>query len=344
MTARVTFDCLTFEQNKNTLVLFKIKAKELLEFASVARKTEETPDGYQRMFSEFRKKSIAKFIDTGNIIPVSVLISIDKASLSKDKKQITIENSPNNAWIIDGQHRTLGAALAEAEIELPVIAMLKAGQAEQVLQFVTINREAKGVPSSLYIDLLGRLPRELSPKETAQNRASDIADVLNKSETSPFYNRIAITSSPKAGQISKSNFVRKVEPLVTFERGKLSDFPLVQQTKIIENYFRAIEKVFNWELKKERPIFYQTVGFGAFMKSFEYIFNTIINRTNGSFTVQDIIGLLKEVLEETDLKDGIEGWTQYGTGEKAENNAASELKTAITTIISQSEFKTSIKL
>ena len=342
MTKILKYDCLAFNQNGKDLVFFKIKAKDLLKFANVARKTEDNPDGYQRMFSEYRKKAIAKYIDDKNILPNSILISFDEARLEENKTKIIFAAKENSAWIIDGQHRVLGASYANTEIELPVIALLNANQEEQVLQFVTINREAKGVPSSLYIDLLGKLPRELSPKEVAQNRASDIADKLNEDEYSPLYNRIATTSSPKAGQISKSNFVRKVEPLISIEKGRLNTFTMVEQVKIINNYFKAIEKVFNQELKKDRPIFYQTIGFGAFMKSFELIFNTVLNLTNGGFEVQDIISLFKSVAP--DLNTSLSSWSQYGTGEKAENNAANEIKTLIQKVNAQSDLKTSIRL
>lgn len=342
MKEKLQYDCLTFNQNNKDLVFFKVKAKDLLEFASVARKTYETPEGYQRMFSEYRKKAIAKYINNGNIVPNSILISFDKAKLNKEKNIISFEKKANTAWIIDGQHRVLGAYAADIEIELPVIAMINASTEEQILQFVTINREAKGVPSSLYIDLLGRLPRDLSPKEVAQNRASDIADRLNENAYSPFYNRIATISSPKAGQISKSNFVKKLEPLIVPERGRLNDFTMQEQVKIIDNYFKAIEKAFPQELKKDRPIFYQTIGFGAFMKAFELIFNTIVNKTCGGFEVENIVNLLN--LFSLDLQTNISLWNQYGTGEKAETAASNEIKTYIQQINSQSEWKSSIRL
>ena len=76
--------------------------------------------------------------------------------------------------------------------------------------------------------------------------------------------------------------------------------------------------------------------------SFELIFNTVLNLTNGGFEVQDIISLFKSVAP--DLNTSLSSWSQYGTGEKAENNAANEIKTLIQKVNAQSDLKTSIRL
>lgn len=68
---------------------------------------------------------------------------------------------------------------------------------EQINQFVTINREAKGVPTSLYYDLLKHLPTNTSESEVSKARAVDIAHALRKNETSPFYQRIVVIEAPK---------------------------------------------------------------------------------------------------------------------------------------------------
>ncbi len=58
---------------------------------------------------------------------------------------------------------------------------------EQINCFVTINREQKGVPSSLYYELLKHLPGSRSEAELAKERAADMATELKIDETSPFY-------------------------------------------------------------------------------------------------------------------------------------------------------------
>ncbi|MCH8863018.1 MAG: hypothetical protein IID51_10965, partial [Proteobacteria bacterium] len=55
--------------------------------------------------SPAREKKIADFIDDGNVIPNSVLISFQHAKLSRDKTTLTVDNRQDAGWIIDGQHR-----------------------------------------------------------------------------------------------------------------------------------------------------------------------------------------------------------------------------------------------
>ena len=58
--------------------------------------------------------------------------------------------------MIDGQHRLAGAHEAVAlgtDLVLPVIGFLDLSIEKQVELFITINKEARGVPASLYIDL-----------------------------------------------------------------------------------------------------------------------------------------------------------------------------------------------
>ena len=108
---------------------------------------------------------------------------------------------------------------------------------------MTINREAKNVPTSLYLDLLRELPASKNPAEVAKERAADVATQLRRVENSPFYEKIVVATSPKAGQLSLTNFVRKIAPLVTPEKGMLSEYTEWEQQSIISNYSRISSKI-----------------------------------------------------------------------------------------------------
>jgi hypothetical protein len=88
----------------------------------------------------------------------------------------------------------------------------------QIEQFVTINSEARGVPTSLVYDLISYLPSKINPNDIARERAIEIAKEIRKTPGAALQNRIVTTSSPKNGQVSLTNFVRKVQPLVHPER------------------------------------------------------------------------------------------------------------------------------
>jgi hypothetical protein len=71
------------------------------------------------------------------------------------------------ALVVDGQHRLLGAALADSLIKLPVILLPHASWVDQVFQFVLINETAKKVDTSLLTDIFGN---SLTPEEQAEVR------------------------------------------------------------------------------------------------------------------------------------------------------------------------------
>lgn len=71
------------------------------------------------------------------------------------------------ALVVDGQHRLLGAALAEHPIQLPVVLLPRASWVDQVFQFVLINEAAKKVDTSLLTDIFGN---SLTPNEQEEVR------------------------------------------------------------------------------------------------------------------------------------------------------------------------------
>jgi DGQHR domain-containing protein len=228
--------------------------------------------------------------------------------------------------VIDGQHRLAGAHQAAVDgddIELAVIAFVGLDEDSQIRQFVTINREGKGVPTSLVLDLLKRLP-DKSPADTARERAHDLATELRKNPESVFYERIAVITSPKSGQISNTNFVRKVAPLVNDEKGLLKVFSLVEQERIIENYFRGVKMCFGEEWSKSPNIFFQTIGFGALMNVFDRVFHLTLS-AYGGFRVPDIAKVLS-VASGFDFDQ----WRAKGSGNKAEQEAGTDLMVELT--------------
>ena len=180
------------------------------------------------------------------------------------------------AWVIDGQHRLAGAfqaAQSNHNISLLVVAFVGLTEKEQVEQFITINDEARGVPRSILLDLNRRLSFAKTEKEESEDRASDIGNALRRDPDSIFFGKITVVESPKTGQISLGNFVRKVAALVHPSKGILRTRSLLEQTKIIDNYFSAFRDVFPSEWRKVDNVFLTTIGFGGLMNAFEDVSN-----------------------------------------------------------------------
>lgn len=316
-----TYDILRSRQGKFEIISFFAPAKELWSFVSINQKTEdeEDEDGYQRFASAARVKAISRFVDAGNPIPLSILVTLEKRSISLESKKVTINASKKAGWVIDGQHRLLGAKEATGDILLPVVAFIGLSIDEQINQFVTINKEAKGVPTSLYYSLLKKLPPRLSAVETAKERAADVAMILRNDEESPFASKIVITTSPKSGQLSLVNFVRKVSPLVKEDNGLLSNYSPDEQAKIIDNYYLAIRNVFAKSFDRSDSVFFQTAGFGAMLNFFQFVWPICLSEKN-SFAVSDVTEIL-QTLSHID----VEKWRTYGSGNAVETSIHKDL-------------------
>ena len=220
-------------QHDRVLYLFAASAKTLFEILDINQREPDKDEGYQRILSGSRVRSISDFVDQHRTIAPAIVVTMQGAQFDEDAGELLVPNRSGSGWVIDGQHRLAGAAKASKDIELPVVAFLDLEIESQIFQFVTINRTAKGVPTSLYLDLLKHLPLTKKPGEIAKDKAADIANALRVDEESPLFNRITIVP-PKPGQtISLTNFVRKVAPLVQTDpvRSPISSYTLPEQKK-----------------------------------------------------------------------------------------------------------------
>lgn len=299
-------------QGKYELYGFAIGAKKLWKLTQINRKELDKEAGYQRALSDARRKTIAEYIDAGNTIPNAILVVFDDKDVKFDAKanQLILPDKKNIGWVIDGQHRLAGAEKAKTDIDIFVLAFLNLELAEQVRQFVVVNREAKGVPTSLYIDLLKSLPDEKTEAERAKERANDINTALRRDPDSIFYNRI-VFGAPKKGQMSLTNFVRKIAPFVSV-KGKFNLYSLDEQRGIIHNYFKALENIFPAEFSENKMSFFNTLNFGAIINVLPTVFDLAQKHYLG-FRVEDAGKVLKTI-DDFEFAD----WAQYGTGSSAE--------------------------
>jgi DGQHR domain-containing protein len=326
----IQFSAIEVVQGKHTFYVFKAKSTELWSFLSINRRLEEKDLGYQRVLSSARVSAVASHIRSGNPIPNSLLVALDGATFDNAAGTLTIPSGTDVGWVIDGQHRLAGAHEAATsvvgtgpDIDLCVVAFLKASEEFQIEQFVVVNREAKGVPTALVYDLLKKLPGKKTSADVAIERAAEIANSLRLDESSVFYNRVVVTSSPQSGrQVSITNFVRKVGPHVHPDRGILKVYTLVEQTKIIENYFEALKETYPDQWRKKDNMFFRTIGFGAMMNMFEEIFQLTISTRQAKFRVVDVSAVLSS-LRHFDFDQ----WASYGSGSKAELEAAQDFRT-----------------
>jgi DGQHR domain-containing protein len=283
---------------------------------------------------------MSKHIIDKKPVPGAIIVCFDKANYDHKNAKLLIPAGSDVGWVIDGQHRLAGAetaARAGVEIELSVVAFIGLSQPQQIEQFITINREAKNVPTSLYLDLLGKLPHR-NPADSARERAVDLANRLRKDEESPFYSRVSVTIAPKPGQLSLTNFVRKIIPLVVQDKGMLGVYTELEQYKVIDNFYSAIHQTFPSEFDSKSSIFFKTLGFGALWNVFPTVFGLCLKYQQG-FEVKDVLAILKPI-ENFDFS----GWKQYGTGNQAEVNAADDLRVALDLSLAGNNLKGTLRV
>jgi hypothetical protein len=118
--------------------------------------------------------------------------------------------------------------------------------------------------------------------------------------------------------LSLTNFVRKIYPLVHKGRGILESYSLLEQSTIIDNYYKAIEQVFPAFFAGTKMIFFKTLGFGAMINAFPTVFNLSLKHRQG-FTVKDATTILKRV---EDFR--FDEWDALGSGNAVEIQAGAE--------------------
>ncbi|NWK73755.1 DGQHR domain-containing protein [Acinetobacter sp. SwsAc6] len=322
-----------FQQQDNSLYIFKIKASKLYEIVAINQREDDKDTGYQRTLSISRAKAISKYI-TQKQRPIApgLVVVFENSSFDENESTITIPDQTNAGWVIDGQHRLRGAKLAADEgidIELAVIAFLNLSESDQVEQFITINQEAKSVPASLYLDLKRQIPtlNAKTATEVAKEKTVDIADVLRKNPKSIFFEKIAVTSSPSKGQISLNNFVRKVHPHLVEGKGAFATYTSQEVAIILDNYYKGLSKYEPDFFKSaEKNIFFKTLGFGALINALPTFFQWVAKEYNSTFTIETVEqGFLK--IDHTDFN--FTSWEKAGTGSDAEKRAGTDLINAI---------------
>jgi DGQHR domain-containing protein len=334
----IVFSCIPFAQGPHEMAVFECKAKVLYQFVKINRREEKKDVGYQRALAMARVNEIARYVERSHALPTGIVLALDEdSSVDLTKKTLTIPNRPDAGWVIDGQHRLAGANRASKDIHVPVIAFLKLSLEGQVEQFVTINQKQKGVPSSLYYELLPMLPGSKSEREVLQLAAMDLAKALTSDEESPFFNKIVSTTAPRRGQLSLTNAIRKLAPHVKMTAA-LVHYAFDERKTIINNYYKALCNAFPEEYKSEESLFFRTLGFGALMNALPSFVHNAVSLYRG-LRVVDFQKLFEQI-SDFDFAQ----YHGHGTGSAAENELATELVARLSNAVSKDAVPSRIRM
>lgn len=271
---------------------FLISAKELLKYAYVHHRhltgIVEASQVYQRMLRNAKLKEIAKFIDEGGYFPNSIIVNFSKLLQWKKREifdnvaigTITLPEYFGSAWIIDGQHRLYGAARANNDVLVPVLAFENIKELEQANLFVEINVKQTSVEKKLLWDLYSDIYRD-SPDEKHKLKYQ-IAETAKKMEDSgPQKGYIDIPSKPadRPVKISLTTVCDTIEKYMPWDHLKHpTDENKTPENvaRIINSYFLVLKTLWpeDWA-KGNKGILLTNNAFGVFMMVFQDIINHI---------------------------------------------------------------------
>lgn len=176
----------------------------IAEISRIHRNSDGSLQGFQRKQIRNHVRSIVEFLDQGSVLfPNAIILAISPRAIftqsrgSKPEGDVGASQSgtlripipqdgSKEAWIVDGQQRSL--ALAEARdrsFPVPVVAFVSEDLAVHREQFILVNK-ARPLPPRLINELLPEvdvaLPRDLAPRRIP----SAIVNLLTTAPDSPF--------------------------------------------------------------------------------------------------------------------------------------------------------------
>jgi len=334
---------------------FMISAKEFLSYAYIHHRKLtgiiEASQAYQRMLQARRLKQIKRFIDEEEgYFPNNIIVNFSK-KLDWTKKEsfgnialgtVTLPEYYGCAWIVDGQHRLYGAASANKDIVIPVLAFEEMKQKEQASLFIDINEKQKKVPKELLWDLYSDIYRDSSDEnQKFLYQITETAKILDNSEPLKDCIDIPSISKPRHVKLSLTTVCSTIQKYSPWEYLK----HMTNETKTPENaailinsYFDVLKSIWpeDWN-KGNKGVLLSNSGFGVFMMLFKGIVNHIVSREKRDLLNVNRTDEFKKLIKDKFLKPVIEFLktapkiqndikSQSGRGEQSDNTGILELK------------------
>jgi DGQHR domain-containing protein len=313
-----------------TLYQFAVDGKLLDRFATVSRIHRDEGhrvQGYQRPESLKHIASIRRYIESEDpMIPNGIVIAFDQRVMFVPNQvsspvdyaamgeliiplDTTTDADDLPGWIVDGQQRT--AAIRDAQVDrfpIPVTAFITDSEEEQRQQFILVN-SAKPLPKSLIHELLpgttGLLPKKLARRKIS----TELLEVLNWDESSPFHWRIQTPTMPE-GVIKDNSILRMLDNsindgyLYNFRDPKDGSGDLSEMAKIVNAFWSAVELVFPSEWRSTPR--YSRLVHGVGIVSMGFLMDAMAERIHSRrrLEVNAFVGELSKIREDCHWASG----------------------------------------
>ena len=269
---------------------FVLNAEVLMKIGYVS--AVDRDNGVQRPLSVKRCKDVAKFIDSEKgIFANNIILNLPKESYFEPIEESTdgylyIPDDEKTAWIVDGQHRLYGFEYSSSKYDLLCSGFIDMGIENEAQIFITINKEQKGISTSVIYDLL-----PLTKNADYQKmRTQSLIKKFNEDPDSPWFNDIKMLGVGK-GLITQATFLQNLEKLIDPNGGVLAPYDEETQYKILNNYFNVFKSVFEDAWGSKKHVLTKTIGIAAMCG----VFPKVYQLCSPDLTVENILEVIKEV-------------------------------------------------
>ena len=300
-------------------VVFVANASEIREWAGIRRVGQDRL-GAQRFLKESRTRAIQNFFkkDSGNIIPVSIILAFEKgrATFVPSENPTVKAQASHTSWgnlrftyedgmsetqrpalIVDGQHRLFAMADMEEDLPMPVIALLDASPVDQAFQFVVINSKASRVKTHNTKNIIAEfnedeLIEKLSKVGINYGNYPAILKQLDTEEDGPFY-QLLDWSNGKKDKNKISVDLTTIENCLKFIKRHVPDLLSDEEEEARIEVFRTIWNTVssNYEfLWKNNDMLMSKVGMQALNE-------VIVERFSRAYDDEDI-----DIFDQDDLE------------------------------------------
>lgn len=210
-------------QGKTKFFTMTMSIEVLAECATVETRAKNPIEGFQRHLDERRAEDIARYVDAGNSIPTSIVLSAQPAANLKYtsvNRSITFTRTPASFLILDGQHRVFGFAKVTIakKVRVPVVVYDGLTLAEECRLFIDINTKQRPVPNALLLDI-----KRLAERETdEESLLRDVFDRFATDVSSPLFGCMSAAES-KSGTLSRVTFNSALKAIVNVFEDKRVD-------------------------------------------------------------------------------------------------------------------------
>lgn len=280
---------------------------EIADISRIHRDETDTLEGFQRKSIKAHVKSIAEYLDQGNVLfPNSITLAFSPEVQFKQSRGREPTGSINTAqigtliiplrkegqrvaWIVDGQQRSLALSQARKKgLNVPIVAFVAPDLETQREQFILVNK-AKPLPSRLINELLPEVDTHLPRDLSARKIPSELCGLLNRDPESPFFHLIKRMSQDKDSEaiITDTAIIDMIKNSIRSPLGALAQYKsLGSESSDIESmyvslliYWNAVKKAFPdaWGLPPNKSRLMHSVGILAMGT----LMDKIMNRSSG---------------------------------------------------------------